>query len=134
MKHKTKEIPSIPETQPELSVSNIFKPTPKVRVIQGMSMKIISIGLVALGGTLLAMVTVVPDLQHTLLFSGIILNIVGLIGGAIGESIILFTKEEPVSSLFRAAEEIKLNPQQITIESANSEPTNECNPNPEQPN
>lgn len=127
-----KEVPSIPETNPDLALSNVFKPTPKKRIILGMIMKIVGIGFVTLGGTLLAMVALISDMSKTLLVLGILLNISGLLGGAIGEAIILFSEEKPVSSLFRAAEQIQLNPTQITI-SSDSQP-NECLTNPQQLN
>ena len=48
--------PSITEINPTYSIHNIFKPTPKSKIIIGMMFKIVSIGLMALGSTLLAMV------------------------------------------------------------------------------
>lgn len=103
-----KEIPSITKESPVLfSFKNIFKPSSKASIILGMSLKVIGIGIVTLSTIVLPMASLVTASTLLIIKYGILMNIFGIILGAVGEAIILFTKEEPLSALLRAAEDIK---------------------------
>jgi hypothetical protein len=101
--------PSITEKEPMFQFKNLFKPTSKNAVILGTMMKLISVGIVTASTSLL-----LSDAKTAMwiIFAAVIF-------GALGEGLIMFTKEASISSLFRAAEDIKLNPQQ-TLDDLNN--------------
>jgi len=108
--------PSITKETPTLfSLKNIFKPSSKSVIILGMTMKIIGVGIVTLSTIILPMAALVTTSTLLIIKYGIIMNIFGIILGGLGEAIILFTKEEPLSSLIRAAEDIKVTKQEDII-------------------
>ena len=92
--------PSIVETKPEFSIHNIFKPTPKSRIIAGMIMK--SLGITILGAAFAT--------TNLWVFG------TGILLGGLGELLILLSKEEPLSALQRAAEDMmKQIPSQLPL-------------------
>lgn len=101
--------PSITKEAPILfSFKNVFKPTSKNAVILGMTMKVIGIGVVTLSTIVLPLAALTTTATLIIIKYGILMNVFGIILGGLGEAIILFTKEEPISSLIRAAEDIKI--------------------------
>ena len=109
--------PSITQETPKLfSLKNIFKPTSKNMIILGMSLKIMGVGIVTLSTAVIPMAALITTSTIIIIKYGIIMNVFGILAGGLGEALILFTKEEPLSSLVRAAEDIQLTKQEDKIQ------------------
>ena len=101
--------PSITKEDPIMfSIKNIFKPSSKSIIIIGMTMKIIGIGIVTLSTIVLPLAALATTATLLIIKYGVLMNIFGIVLGGVGEALILFTKEEPLSTLLRAAEDVQL--------------------------
>lgn len=88
---------SATQTEPMFKLSNVFKPSSRNMIILGTMIKLIAAGIVTTSAALFT--SDVP--------LAIKITVGAVIFGAMGEALILFSKEEPVATLLKASEDIK---------------------------
>lgn len=90
--------PSVTEENPLFSLNNFFKPTSRNIQIAGTVIKSVCASIVMFAATLLVSN---PTLAIGLTIGAVII-------GGLGEALQLFTKEEPVSTILRAKEDLNI--------------------------